>query len=69
MLIPPSYLPLTVTLPLNDFFRAVDVALINKLAFLTLILTMLLDTGLSLTVQQIWEPLRNIRLVILSLYR
>ena len=32
----------------------------------TFVFTML-GTGLSLTVQQIWQPLRNLRLVILSL--
>ncbi|MBD1843419.1 bile acid:sodium symporter [Cyanobacteria bacterium FACHB-63] len=46
---------------------AIDFPLLNKLAFLTLILSMLLDTGLSLTIQAIWEPLRNIRLILSSL--
>ncbi|MEH2049600.1 bile acid:sodium symporter family protein [Nostoc sp.] len=41
--------------------------LIDKLAFLTFIVATMLGTGLRLTVQQIWEPLRNIRLIILSL--
>ncbi|MBV9388166.1 MAG: bile acid:sodium symporter [Chroococcidiopsidaceae cyanobacterium CP_BM_ER_R8_30] len=52
---------------MRDFFSLIDFPVINKLAFLTLILTMLLDTGLGLTVQQIWEPLRNLRLIFLSL--
>ncbi|QLE40456.1 sodium:proton symporter [Nostoc sp. C052] len=41
--------------------------LIDKVAFLTFIVATMLGTGLRLTVQQIWEPLRNIRLIILSL--
>ncbi|MEH1770641.1 bile acid:sodium symporter family protein [Nostoc sp.] len=41
--------------------------LIDKLAFLTFIVATMLGTGLRLTVQQIWEPLRNIRLIVLSL--
>ena len=52
---------------MNEILTYIDFSLLNKLAFLTLILSMLLDTGLSLTVQQIWEPLRNIRLILLSL--
>ncbi len=44
---------------MSEIFSTIDLRLINKLAFLTLILTMLLDTGLSLTVQQIWQPLRD----------
>ncbi|HEY9618840.1 MAG TPA: hypothetical protein V6C78_00645 [Crinalium sp.] len=52
---------------MNEIFAAIDFFLVNKLAFLILILAMLLDTGLSLTVQQLWEPLRNLRLVVLSL--
>lgn len=50
-----------------DILSAIDFRLLNKLAFLTLILSMLLDTGLSLTLQAIWEPLRNVRLILLSL--
>lgn len=50
-----------------DILSAIDLPLLNKLAFLTLILSMLLDIGLSLTIQAIWEPLRNIRLILLSL--
>ncbi|MHC5596205.1 MAG: bile acid:sodium symporter family protein [Nostoc sp.] len=41
--------------------------LIDKLAFLAFIVATMLGTGLRLTVQQIWEPLRNIRLIVLSL--
>jgi BASS family bile acid:Na+ symporter len=52
---------------MNAMLAAIDIPLVNKLAFLILILSMLLDTGLSLTVQQIWEPLRNLRLILLSL--
>lgn len=52
---------------MNDIFATIDFRLLNKLAFLILILSMLLDTGLSLTVQQMWVPLRNIRLILLSL--
>ncbi|MCW5314234.1 sodium:proton symporter [Nostoc sp. KVJ3] len=47
---------------MNEIF-----SLIDKLAFLTFIVATMLGTGLRLTVQQIWEPLRNTRLVILSL--
>lgn len=50
-----------------EIFTAIDIRLLNKLAFLTLILSMLLDTGFSLTVQQIVEPLRNLRLILRSL--
>ncbi|MCU0542749.1 MAG: bile acid:sodium symporter [Oscillatoriaceae cyanobacterium Prado104] len=52
---------------MNEILAAIDFRLLNKLAFLILILSMLLDTGLSLTIQQIWQPLRNIRLILLSL--
>lgn len=52
---------------MNEILAAIDFRLINKLAFLILILSMLLDTGLSLTLQQIWEPLRNLRLILRSL--
>ncbi|MGI0491410.1 bile acid:sodium symporter family protein [Alkalinema pantanalense CENA528] len=45
----------------------IDLRLVNKLTFLVLILSMLLDTGFSLTLQQIWEPLRNVRLILKSL--
>ncbi|MBW4444943.1 MAG: sodium:proton symporter [Plectolyngbya sp. WJT66-NPBG17] len=51
----------------DAILSTISFPLLNKLAFLTLILSMLLDTGLSLTVQQIWEPLRNVRLILLSL--
>lgn len=52
---------------MNTILTTINLPLLNKLAFLTLILSMLLDTGLSLTVQQIWAPLRNFRLILLSL--
>lgn len=52
---------------MNDILTIIDLRLINKLAFLTLILSMLLDTGLSLTIKQLWEPFRNIRLILQSL--
>jgi BASS family bile acid:Na+ symporter len=39
----------------------------DKLALFTFIVCTMLGAGLGLTLQQIWEPLRNIRLVILSL--
>ena len=52
---------------MNEILTLIDFRLINKLAFLTLILSMLLDTGLSLTIQQLWEPFRNIRLILQSL--
>ncbi|MEH2182230.1 MAG: bile acid:sodium symporter [Nostoc sp.] len=42
-------------------------AVIDKLALLTFIVFTMLGAGLRLTVQEIWEPLRNRRLVILSL--
>ncbi|MEH2124560.1 bile acid:sodium symporter family protein [Nostoc sp.] len=40
---------------------------IDKLALFTFIVCTMLGAGLGLTVQQIWEPLRSPRLVILSL--
>jgi len=40
---------------------------LDKLALLTFIVFTMLGAGLRLTVQEIWEPLRNRRLVILSL--
>lgn len=52
---------------MNEILTFIDFRLINKLAFLILILSMLLDTGLSLTIQQLWEPFRNIRLILQSL--
>ncbi|MEH1900960.1 MAG: bile acid:sodium symporter [Nostoc sp.] len=42
-------------------------AVIDKLALFTFIVFTMLGAGLGLTVQQIWEPLRSPRLVILSL--
>jgi bile acid:Na+ symporter, BASS family len=53
--------------PLLAIDSLINFSLINKLAFLTFIVTTMLGTGLSLTVQQILEPLRNARLVIYSL--
>jgi BASS family bile acid:Na+ symporter len=50
-----------------ELLNTIDARLVNKLAFLTLILSMLLDTGLSLTLQQLWTPLRNWGLVLRSL--
>jgi BASS family bile acid:Na+ symporter len=41
--------------------------IIDKLSFLAFVVAAMLGTGLKLTVQQIWAPLCNIRLVILSL--
>ena len=52
---------------MNEILATVDFSLINKLAFLILILSMLLDTGLGLTLQQLWEPFHNLRLILLSL--
>lgn len=52
---------------MNGILATIDFLLLNKLAFLALILSMLLDTGLSLTIQQIWQPLRDIKLILLSL--
>ncbi len=52
---------------MNEILAAINFRLLNKLAFLILILSMLLDTGLSLTVQQLWQPLRNVRLILRSL--
>ncbi|TYQ25923.1 bile acid:sodium symporter family protein [Pseudanabaena sp. UWO310] len=52
---------------LDFYFHKIDFTLLNRLSFLLFILAMLLSTGLSLTVPQILEPLRNWRLVICSL--
>ncbi|MBD2662997.1 bile acid:sodium symporter [Richelia sinica FACHB-800] len=43
------------------------VLVLDKIAFLAFVVATMFGTGLKLTVKQIWEPLRNIRLVILSL--
>ncbi|MCM0594318.1 MAG: bile acid:sodium symporter [Gloeotrichia echinulata IR180] len=43
------------------------IPVLDKIAFLTFVVATMFGTGLKLTVQQIWEPLCNIRLVILSL--
>ncbi len=52
---------------MQAILTTIDLRLLNKLAFLTLILSMLLDTGLSLTVGQLWQPLRNHSLIARSL--
>lgn len=43
------------------------VPILDKIAFLAFVIATMFGTGLKLTVQQIWQPLRNIRLVVLSL--
>ncbi len=43
------------------------IPILDKISFLAFVVFTMFGTGLKLTVQQIWEPLRNIRLVILSL--
>lgn len=43
------------------------IPILDKLAFLAFVVATMFGTGLKLTVQQIWQPLCNIRLVILSL--
>jgi BASS family bile acid:Na+ symporter len=43
------------------------IPILDKLAFLGFVVATMLGTGLKLTVQEIWEPLHNIRLVLLSL--
>lgn len=53
--------------PLLAIDSLINFSLINKLAFLTFIVTTMLGAGLSLTVKEILEPLRNVRLVIFSL--
>lgn len=45
----------------------INFSVISKLAFQTFIVTTMLGVGLSLTVKEIIEPLRNVRLVIFSL--
>ncbi|MEE3719941.1 bile acid:sodium symporter [Tumidithrix elongata RA019] len=49
------------------YSHQIDFTFLSRLSFLLFILAMLLGTGLSLTVSQILEPLRNVRLVIFSL--
>ena len=44
------------------------VPILDKIAFLAFVVATMFGTGLKLTVQQIWQPLRNIRLVVLSLF-
>jgi BASS family bile acid:Na+ symporter len=43
------------------------VPILDKIAFLAFVVATMFGTGLKLTIQQIWQPLRNIRLVFLSL--
>jgi len=43
------------------------ISVIARLSVLTFVLSSMLAMGLSLTIQQIWNPLRNVRLVILAL--
>jgi BASS family bile acid:Na+ symporter len=43
------------------------VPILDKIAFLAFVVATMFGTGLKLTVQQIWQPLRDIRLVVLSL--
>jgi BASS family bile acid:Na+ symporter len=43
------------------------IPILDKIAFLAFVVATMFGTGLKLTVQQIWQPLRNIRLVVLSL--
>ncbi|MBC5794604.1 sodium:proton symporter [Sphaerospermopsis sp. LEGE 00249] len=43
------------------------IPILDKIAFLAFVVATMFGTGLKLTVQQIWQPLLNIRLVVLSL--
>ncbi|MBD2134879.1 bile acid:sodium symporter [Sphaerospermopsis sp. FACHB-1094] len=43
------------------------IPILDKIAFLCFVVATMFGTGLKLTVQEIWQPLRNIRLVVLSL--
>ena len=43
------------------------IPILDKIAFLAFVVATMFGTGLKLTIQQIWQPLRNIRLVFLSL--
>ncbi|WP_413173719.1 bile acid:sodium symporter family protein [Anabaena azotica] len=43
------------------------IPILDKIAFLSFVVATMFGTGLKLTVQQIWQPLRDIRLVVLSL--
>ena len=43
------------------------ISVIARLSVLTFVLSSMLAMGLSLTIQQIWDPLRSVRLVILAL--
>lgn len=43
------------------------IPILDKIAFLAFVVATMFGTGLRLTVQQIWQPLRNVRLVVLSL--
>jgi BASS family bile acid:Na+ symporter len=44
------------------------IPILDKIAFLAFVVATMFGTGLKLTVQQIWQPLRNILLVVLSLF-
>ncbi|MBO1063253.1 MULTISPECIES: bile acid:sodium symporter [Nostocales] len=44
------------------------IPILDKIAFLAFVVATMFGTGLKLTIQQIWQPLRNIRLVVLSLF-
>jgi BASS family bile acid:Na+ symporter len=43
------------------------IPILDKIAFLAFVVATMFGTGLKLSVQQIWQSLRNIRLVVLSL--
>lgn len=43
------------------------IPILDKIAFLAFVVATMFGTGLKLTLQQIWQPLRNMRLVFLSL--
>ncbi|MEY3255661.1 MAG: hypothetical protein RLZZ29_792 [Cyanobacteriota bacterium] len=51
----------------NKKFMNEIIPILDKIAFLAFVVATMFGTGLKLTVQQIWQPLRNIRLVVLSL--
>jgi BASS family bile acid:Na+ symporter len=52
---------------MNEIMRQI-IPILDKIAFLAFVVATMFGTGLKLTVQQIWQPLRNIRLVVLSLF-
>lgn len=43
------------------------ISILDKIAFLAFVIATMFGTGLKLTLQEIWQPLKNIRLVIFSL--